>query len=49
MNPWKSERWQRNIPADALGHGNRVFVFADHGVNAEVRRARQKFVEWLKG
>ena len=39
MNPWKSERWQRNIPADALGRCNRVFVFADHGVNAEVKRA----------
>ena len=49
MNPWKSERWQRNIPADALGHGNRVFVFADHGVNAEVKRACREFVEWLKG
>ena len=49
MNPWKSERWQRNIPADALGRGNRVFVFADHGVNAEVKRACREVVEWLKG
>ena len=49
MNPWKSERWQRNIPADALGRCNRVFVFADHGVNAEVKRACREFVEWLKG
>lgn len=49
MNPWKRERWQRNISADALGRGNRVFVFADHGVNAEVKRACREFVEWLKG
>ena len=49
MNPWKSERWQRNIAADALGRCNRVFVFADHGVNAEVKRACREFVEWLKG
>ena len=49
MNPWKSERWQRHIPADALGRRDRVFVFADHGVNAEVKRACREFVEWLKG
>ena len=49
MEPWKSERWQRHIPADALGRRDRVFVFADHGVNAEVKRACREFVEWLKG
>ena len=48
-DPWKSERWQRHIRADAPGRRDRVFVLADCGVHAEVRRARREFAEWPKG
>ena len=48
MHPWSSQRWRRELPAALTARIDRVCVFADGGVDAEVRRACREFVDWLK-
>lgn len=48
MHPWSSQRWRRELPAALTARIDRVCVFADGGVDAEVRRACREFVGWLK-